>query len=291
MRVALVNSRVHMDQPRWNAPLVAAFAARGDEAVEVAWDDDAVDWPAFGAAVVRCTWDYCPRRGEFLAWARRAGSLTPLFNAPRVLEWNSHKAYLLELEERGVPVVPTVLLEAGSDEDAESLWHEHGWPSIVLKPAVGAGARDTFRVRAGEALPPEFRSLLESMDYLLQPYVPSIETGGESSLLFFGGAYSHAVSKVPRVGDYRVQVQHGGEYSPFNPSSDELAFAKKILGVLDFEPLYARIDYVSPEPGTLWLMELELIEPDLYLQHGPGAAEKFAAALADRLAAAEGRAG
>ena len=228
-----------------------ALVRRGAEARAVVWDDASVDWRAFDAIVVRSTWDYHKRIDEFRAWLDRMDGL-PLWNPPSVLRWNTHKAYLLDLQARGIEIVPTLLVPAGS--------------SFIVKPAVSATAFRTERHAA-------------DTDVLIQPFVPEVLTDGELSFMFLGQKFSHAVRKRAASGDFRVQNEFGGSAERFEPDEDLIAQAARIAAALGDEWLYARIDCVVRD-GRLILMELEASEPSLFLD--AESAERFADAIVSR---------
>jgi glutathione synthase/RimK-type ligase-like ATP-grasp enzyme len=269
--------------PELNADdLRAALALRnrGAQVDPVVWDAPGVDWTAFDAVIVRSVWDYHLRPLEFLRWVDRVeGAGTRLLNPPGVLRWNHHKSYLRDLASRGVATVPTAWLDRGSRPSLGPLLAERGWAEAVVKPAVSASAHETWRTRPAAAAADQERlqALLLAGDVLVQPLVPEVQSPGEWSFVFFGGAFSHAMLKRPREGDFRVQEELGGraEWTVAPP-----ALVAQALGALHAAPasgLYARVDGVE-SGGRLVLMEMELIEPVLYFGAEPAAADRFAAA-------------
>ncbi len=269
-RIALAT---YAGQPGGDADDAPLPAALGGDATFVVWDDPAVDWEGFDLVVVRSTWDYQRRRDAFLAWADARGDR--LVNPPDVLRWNTDKRYLGELPH----AVPTTFLSPG--EPLRALEGE-----VVLKPAVSAGSRDTARFAPperdrAEALLAQIHS--SGRTAMLQPYVPSVDARGETALLFFGGAFSHAIRKGPilRPGEAPTSADYAAEeISPREPAAAELAIAHEVLAAAPGHPhAYARVDLVEDETGAPLLLELELTEPSLFLAHAPGAAERFAAAV------------
>ncbi len=261
---------------------LAPLAARGIRAVPAVWDDAGVDWAAFDAIVVRSTWDYFHHLDRFRAWiAARDRAGVPLFNAAAIMLANVDKTYLRGLERAGVPVVPTAWPGAGSR--LADVLAAQGWAEAVVKPAVSGGAFETWRVAAAEADAHQhrFAALLARGDVLVQPFLPQI-AGGEVSLVYFDGRFSHALVKTPRAGDFRVQPQHGGQQQAYRPSAALVAQGAALLAALPETPLYARVDGLV-QNGALRLMELELVEPHLYLATNPGAEARFADAIARRL--------
>jgi hypothetical protein len=202
-----------------------------------------------------------------------------LQNPASVLRWNADKRYLGRLEEQGAPVVPTLFadhLSIGTMEEAQARF---GTDALVAKPQVSSTAWQTIRWSPGNDLEggPDGAAMV-------QPYLPAIEDSGEVSLIFFGGRFSHAISKRPQPGDFRVQPEFDGIISPYSPAPDELAAAARILAAVDEDLLYARVDLVRGLSGAPELIELELIEPDLYLGYDPNRGAAFAAAAKELIA-------
>jgi glutathione synthase/RimK-type ligase-like ATP-grasp enzyme len=263
--------------------LARAFEARGAEARRVIWDAAGADWDV-DLCLVRSTWDYHDKHPEFLAWTRRVEAAASLHNPAGLIAWNSEKTYLRQLAGRGVPTVPTVWVARGSALDAEGVLAERGWAEAVIKPAVDLGAKNLHRVRAGAG---EAQSALEAVferhEAMVQPFLPSLESEGELSLVYFDGELSHAVRKRPAPGDFRVQSIWGGTMTPAKPEAREAEIGELALSQLDEVPLYARVDLVSDLNGIPALIELELIEPNLYLSTNPTAADRLADAALTRL--------
>jgi len=264
--------------------LVAALEARGVTVALPAWDDPDVAWEDVDLALVRTTWDYPDRRDEFVAWAEATAARTSLWNPAEVLRWNTHKSYLLELEERGAPVVPTAWLARGDRVDLDELLRQRGWSRAVVKPAVAAGSSGLTRVEAGDGRgQPAVEALLRTHDVLVQPYLPSIETRGELSVVVVDGVPTHAVRKLPTAGDFRIQQEFGGRYDREELGPDTDALARWIVDATGSELLVARVDLVEDADGAPQLIELEATEPDLYLGVAPDAAEQVAEAVLRRL--------
>ena len=247
-----------------------ALAARGIAFERPLWSDPTVDWAAYDLAVVRTVWDYTADRDGFVDWAARAGGLTRLENPADVLRWNSHKGYLLELEERGAPVVPTAWLGRGDTVDLAALCVARGWDEVVCKPAVAAGSDGLIRVGGGPAGHRRAQGALDALlaagDVMIQPFRARIAEG-ELSLVAVEGRVTHAVRKHPASGDFRVQGRFGGRYAPERPSAEAVSLAEWILEALGAPLLFARVDLITADDGTLELGEVEATEPDLYLEH------------------------
>ena len=249
------------------------------------WDDPSVEWGAYAVVVVRSTWDYPLRRDEFLAWADAVAAVTHIANPPDVLRWNTDKRYLRELEAAGTPVVPTTWIEPG---DAVAL-PEHG--AFVVKPAVSAGARDTARHETADAAAREHVDGLIAVGrtVMIQPYLAAIDDVGETALVFAAGEYSHSIRKAAILGadvEFVDGLYAEERISACEPSRDERNVAEQVLDrVLGgrHRLLYARVDVVPAEDGRPMLLELEVTEPSLFLDHAAGSAERFATAIMGRL--------
>jgi len=292
--IALITARVARAQDADLALLESALRARELSAVVVDWDDAAVDWSQFALAVLRSAWDYSARLREFLSWLERAALATRIVNPPAVIRWNLDKHYLAELQRAGIPTVPTAYAEPGDDAGAvlERFLQEHGAAEVIIKPAVGSGARDAQR-HPRTALAPMRAQLsrlhAERRSALLQPYLERIDAQGETALIYLNGNFSHAVRKsaVLKRGHGPMQALFAPEeIAVREPAGEELALGARVLAALPFNDLlYARIDLVPDLRGAPCVLELELAEPSLYLGHSMHAAERLAAGLAVRMQA------
>jgi len=257
----------------------AALTARCVDAQQCVWDDPSVDWARFDLVLIRTTWDYQEKRDAFVAWARAMP--VPLHNPAPIIEWNTHKSYLRDLEARGIPIIPTEWLARGTTADIATLCERRGWRRAFLKPCVGATSRETLRFDAGDpAAQRHADRLLEQEDLMLQPYLSRVESDGELSAIFIDGELTHAVRKVPVAGDYRVQDDFGAkDYAITFP--DE-ALARRVVDAVSGGLLYARADFLMADEGLL-LTELELVEPSFFFRHGRQAADRLAQAISKRL--------
>ncbi|HEY4677340.1 MAG TPA: hypothetical protein VIJ01_09270 [Candidatus Angelobacter sp.] len=260
------------------------LAAANIETEIVDWRSDGIDFSKFDQIVLRSCWDYHLRVTEFIGWLRRVGRITPILNAVDTVLWNHNKFYLREVEARRIEIAPTVFVDGGPIASSE--WQEiRNWKKFVVKPAVSASAHQTWLFDSA-AVPTEneLKSKMEAQPFLIQQFIPEIETEGEISFIYIDGAYSHAVLKRPAAGDFRVQKEHGGSAELFHPDSALLDQANRIAATVPQvrDSLYCRIDAVARD-RKLVLMELELIEPELFLGLAEGAAERFADAIVRRL--------
>ena len=286
--VVLVTYDARRDVTDDDRLLADALSARGVSVHAEPWSDRSVRWSSFDAVVARSCWDYFLRPAEFHAWLDALElEGVRVFNDVRTLRWNADKSYLRDLESRGVAVIPTRWLERGSAASLRELRHTTGWSELVVKPTVSGGAHRTWCALPGAEADDDARlaTMVDDGAVMVQPLVDEIEREGEWSLVFLGGGYSHAVLKRPRRGDFRVQREHGGSLEAVDPPSSVILAAERVLAntPIDHEPLlYARVDGCIVG-GELLLMELELLEPELFLRCAPTAAARMAEALLARL--------
>jgi glutathione synthase/RimK-type ligase-like ATP-grasp enzyme len=237
------------------------------------------------AVVVRSTWDYHLRPSEFLGWVSRLEShRTTLFNPPATLRWNHDKRYLRELEEAGVHIVPTAWILPGDPRTLRTVLADRGWARAVVKPAISASAYETFVVN-GDTVDAEevaWRRVLARGTVLVQPFLGEVAEDGEWSLCFFAGGFSHAVRKRPREGEFRSQAEFGGELVVAHPPEAAVDAAYALLETAGQEWLYARVDGVLIR-DEFALMELEFIEPMLFLELVSDAPTRFAQAITARI--------
>ncbi|WP_413757088.1 ATP-grasp domain-containing protein [Streptomyces sp. MMBL 11-3] len=268
-RIALVTSQevLATGYDRDLPVLADAIRGAGADAVVLPWDEPGTEWGGFDLVLIRSTWDYTWRVGEFLAWADRCGAATTLANPPRVVRWNVDKRYLGELAAAGVPVVDTRYLAPGDPADLPA------GSEYVIKPTSGAGSRYAARYAPEDhdrAVRHLERMHAEGMTAIVQPYVRSIDTAGERALLFFGGRFLHAIRKgavlAPGTAFDDQKVPHPN-LRPWRPTPAELAVAERALAAVPGTPelLYARVDLVDGDDGEPRVMELELVEPNLFL--------------------------
>ncbi|MHC3472128.1 ATP-grasp domain-containing protein [Streptomyces sp. 7R007] len=282
-RVALVtyDSRPQPHRDRDLPVLLDALRAAGAEADRVFWDDPEADWAAYDLAVIRSTWDYSWRAAEFAAWAERCGKLTRLANPADVVRWNTDKRYLGDLAAAGVPVVPTRYLPPGAAADFPAAGE------YVVKPTSGAGARYAARYRPEEhdsAVRHLARLHDEGFTAMVQPYMRGIDAGGERALQFFGGRLLHASRKravLERGVAYDADKVAHPDLEPWTPAPAELAVAERALAAVPEAPelLYARVDLVDGDDGQPRVMELELVEPNLFLFLHPGSVPRVTEAI------------
>jgi len=262
---------------------IPVLEQRGWKVDTIPWTTDDPRWGDYDAVIVRSTWDYYVRPEAFFAVLESIEAAdTRLFNDLGVMRWNADKRYLTDLASRGVEVVPSLFGRRLEATDPAHFSEVLGAEKMVIKPVVGANASGAFvldKSLASEDVLARYRD----NDFLVQPFCVRIPEDGEVSLFFFDGDFSHAVRKVPKSGDFRVQEEHGGEIVSWAPPADVTDLAREVLESVEARCLCARVDLVRSNDGEgWWLMELELIEPSMYFRMDPGAAPRFADAL-DRL--------
>lgn len=281
--------------PEWeidDQPLVEALQRRGVRVHHPAWDDASFDFTTLDACLVRTTWDYEHRRDRFVKWAKATAGHIPFFNHPDVIEWNTHKSYLKDLAQAGVPSIPTEWIEQGEVVELAEVLSNRGWTRGFLKPVVGSTARGTFRFQNDDDSLQQAQTFLaerlavESM--MVQPYLKRVESGGEESIMIVDGEITHAVRKIPVPGDYRVQDDFGASDEPMEPDPAEAKLACRIMEIVaqrfDIDRLlYGRVDLLRDETGAPLLNELELVEPSFFFRHGSHAGDAIASAILARL--------
>lgn len=261
------------------------LAEAGIETEIVDWRSSCCDFRKFDLIVLRSCWDYHLRAAEFIGWLQRVAHTTPVLNTIDTVLWNHNKFYLREVEALGIEIAPTVFV-SGRDSIEPNVWRKiKSWPKPVVKPAVSASAHKTWLFDS-VTVPDEdeLKSKMEGEAFLIQQFIPEIERQGEISFIYIDGVYSHAVLKRPAAGDFRVQKEHGGSAELFHPDLALMDQADEIAAMVPQvrDSLYCRIDAVARD-GKLVLMELELIEPELFLGLAEGAAERFAKAIIRRV--------
>ncbi len=272
IRLALATSQNPL--PPSDRLLLRALAEKGFDVRAAIWSDSDEPWAAFHAVLVRSCWDYHLRLDEFLEWvAMLEHRGVAVLNHPDVIRWNVNKVYLAELAANGIAMPKTLFVQSpGRQLDLEQVRAARGWPNAVVKPLVSASAHRTELRCSG----------LVSGPAMIQQYMATIETEGEWSLIYFNHRFSHGVVKKPRPGDFRVQTAFGGTTSLAQPFEELRRFAGCVLDRLTRPAMFARVDIVMAGTSPQ-LMELEVIEPELFLDFVPGAAERLAAEIHDYL--------
>ncbi len=263
-------------------PLAAGLSASGHRVEAAAWDDLTVDWTRYDTVIIRSTWNYHLHPQAFLAWLLRLEShQLRIINPVDILKWNMNKEYLADLRQMDIPLPETLFLKAGDTPDLDTIFQQTGWQQAVIKPCISATAYNTWVTQPGttDKDTKKLDRLLTTGRYLIQEFMEEVETEGEYSLIFFGRQYSHAVKKKAKKGDFRVQEQYGGQSLPTRPGPSIIRQAAAILDKAvppDTSPhlLYARVDGVMRK-DIFTLMELELVEPSLFINKRTSAIRQF----------------
>ena len=268
--------------PAYPEPWAWAFHVEAEALRVSGFEVSARPWTApgdlipFDAVLPLVVWGYHERYAQWLGLLERLeNESVPVINSPALLRWNSDKAYLAELDAKGVPTVHTITVDALDEHAMREARDRFGCEPLVVKPPVSASATGTFLLRPGDSLP----ETVVGQRMLIQPFMESIAANGEYSLMLFSGRFSHAILKTPKRGDFRVQPHLGGTEKPCEEPEGAVALAKSALAVAPVEAVYARVDMVADDDGTLRIMELELIEPALWLNHAPDRGADFASAV------------
>lgn len=282
VNIALATSNQYPELIEGETLLLKAFLAAGYTARAVVWDDQSINWDSFTFVIIRSCWDYHKKVDAFRAWLDMlAKHNVVLLNPQDIVRWNMHKEYLIELQQAGVPIPPTKLIRQNDARSLQEILAEFTRGEFVAKPCYGASAFGIIKIDIRHANWPEvnkkFTKLLAHSDVLIQAFVPEI-VNGEISAMLFGGELSHAVIKMPKIGDFRSQVELGGTESPIQLDDATLAGIRRLYAACNKKALYARLDFVQTASGPL-LMELELIEPYLFFDFDEAAPARFVQAF------------
>jgi glutathione synthase/RimK-type ligase-like ATP-grasp enzyme len=260
------------------------LARAGVETEIVDWRSSGCDFRKFDLIVLRSCWDYHLRAAEFIGWLQKVAQTTPVLNPIDTVLWNHNKFYLREVEALGIEIVPTIFVSHAKTLGAEDATTIRSWQNVVVKPAISASAHNTRLMDSTSWSADQEAIRIMQGPFMVQPFIPEIQDQGEISFVYIDGRFSHAVLKRPTAGDFRVQQEHGGSAELFHPSPALLDQANQIAATVPQvrDSLYCRIDAVARD-GKLVLMELELIEPELFLGLAKGAAERFADAIIRRI--------
>lgn len=262
-----------------DALLAEALSGLGATVESVPWRREGVGWQDYAAVVIRSTWDYIDDPNRFLEVLTDITRATRLVNPFETVAWNCDKRYLLDLRQRGAPVVPTRIVRGGEDLDRTTNDLGGASEGYIVKPAVGVGAFETVRVTDLAEAQATLAAKPPGRRYLLQPFVPAIRQEGEWAFIYLGGSLRYAVLKEAAEADFRVQEEYGGRWTVRTPSPDDVAAAETVMRALPVAAIYARVDMARLPGGSLALMELEAIEPSLAFHIAPEGARQLARLL------------
>ncbi|MEZ6033606.1 MAG: hypothetical protein R3C17_10970 [Planctomycetaceae bacterium] len=258
------------------------LASRGMQVESVSWRDRRVQWDDFEMVIIRSPWDYQHAADEFLSVLEEIdASEAILWNPIEVVRWNIRKTYLQDLSAHEIEIVPTQFIHSPTEFQIDNMFEFFGTDQIVIKPVIGAGAEHTFRLNRDSttAVMPQILTLYADRLALLQPFIPGVIDSGETSLVFFAGQHSHSVLKTPKAGDFRVQEEYGSQVEAIQADPAFVELASRALELAPQPALYGRVDLVQLQNGRPAVMELELIEPSLYLRYDKHSAARFAAVI------------
>jgi glutathione synthase/RimK-type ligase-like ATP-grasp enzyme len=267
---------------------IEPLADLGWQVETLSWRQTDRPWDHFDAVVIRSTWDYWNDVPAFLETLARIDRQAPLANPLGLVHWNLAKTYLRDLEGKGVLVVPSLWLD-GFDPGSTRDWSRRlGSEELVVKPTVGANGEDAYRFTPADPADrlQSIAGRFRGRDCIVQPFLPGVLREGEYSLFYFSGRFSHAILKVPARGEFRSQEERGAAIRAVEPGERLLQRGREAVDAVEPAPLYARVDLVCDADGDFAIMELELIEPSLYLRTDPAAPGRFARALDAWFAAA-----
>ena len=249
------------------------------------WKSSNIDWQKQKAAIFRSTWDYFDNFKTFNKWIEINKSKIRFINSYHLIRWNLDKSYLFDLQKKNINIPSSVLVKKNQNTTLKELFSNCCWNEAILKPTISGAARHTYRIHREKTQEFDnlFSDLIKSEDFLFQEFLTDITLNGEISLIMIDGKYTHAVRKIAKKGDFRVQDDHGGKVEKYNANTNEIQFAKKCIENCPEKPLYARVDIVYDNNGQVSLGELELIEPELWFRNNPNSAKLLASKIYEDL--------
>jgi len=248
---------------------------------KVIWNDKHIKWEDYSLAILKSPWDYFDLIEEFYIWLDQLEAKNvKLLNPIEVVRWNANKQYLQEIEAAGLKITPSFFIQNKESINLEHFFEKFNTNKLIVKPCVSGGAKNTFKVTVDNVneVNQKLNRLIQEEDFIIQPFLPEILENGEWSFVFFNGAYSHSLIKQAKPGDFRVQPAHGGSVHPQKPNEELIVIAKQYVTLFAKDCLYARVDGTFVN-GEFLLMELELIEPFLFLNTEPENYERYYSAL------------
>ncbi len=254
--------------------LQTALENKGLKVCKKDWADPDFNWKHTSYAIFRTTWDYFERFDEFFSWIEQTKLKTTFINSTEIINWNIDKHYLKDLSEKKINIAPTLFIEKDDVITLAQLFEKTKWSEAVIKPAISGAARHTYRITPNNYIDYEniFQKLITMEGMLFQEFMNNITLKGEISLIMIGGKYTHAVQKIAKEGDFRVQDDHGGSVKKYTPTKEEILFSENCLSAIPFKTIYARVDIIYDNNNKPSLSELELIEPELWFRNNPKSA-------------------
>ena len=258
-----------------------ALENQGLKVLRLSWDDSGFNWSTTKYILFRTTWDYFDRFTEFSTWLENVSKQTKLLNSKDIIHWNLDKHYLLDLQQKGIHICESFFVEKGTSFSLLEISEKLQLNNFILKPCVSGGGRHTYKINK-ESIEKHntiFNNLISKEAMIIQPFQHNIIDKGEISLVIINGVYTHAVLKIAKKGDFRVQDDFGGSVHNYTPNKKEISFAEKCIEACSETPIYARVDIFIDNNNELALAELELIEPELWFRNHTNAADKLANAI------------
>lgn len=254
-------------------------------AEEISWLNEEVNWNDYDAVIVRSTWDYQNDSEKFISVLEKISGVSHLENELDLMKWNMNKNYLFDLEQKGVKIVDTIWKKNFNTNLAHEYFEKLDTDEIIIKPNISANADNTFRLTRDKLNKNhgQLEKIFAAREFMVQPFLINIIDEGEYSLFFFNGKFSHSVLKKPKENDFRVQEEHGGNIQPFKVSSELILIGENIIRKLSTIPLYGRVDLVRTKENEFALIELELIEPSLYLNKDEQSPFRFVKAFEEKI--------
>lgn len=242
------------------------------------WNDAVFDWSTTRSVIFRSTWDYFDKFDEFKIWLNKIKNQCFLINSHEIISWNVDKHYLLDLQNKGIPIPESIFIPKNKSIDLSSLMNKNQWDEIVVKPTISGAAKNTYRLKEEDlsSFQNKWENLISQEDFIIQEFQKQVISKGEVALMVFGGKYTHAVLKQAKKGDFRVQDDFGGSIATYNPDKEMIKLAEKSVQTMSPVPAYARVDVIWNNKSELVVSELELIEPELWFRLNPHAADVLA---------------
>ena len=284
-KVALLSTDYLENFFTYDKLLIEPMRKIGWNAEEISWRNENVNWNDYDSVIVRSTWDYQNDSEKFISVLEKINGVSHLENELELMKWNMNKNYLFDLEQKGVKIVDTIWEKNFNTNLAHEYFEKLDTDEIIIKPNISANADNTFRLTR-EKLNKNLqllKKIFAAREFMVQPFLKNIIEEGEYSLFFFNGGFSHSVLKKPKENDFRVQEEHGGNIQPFKVSSELILIAENIIKKLSTIPLYGRVDLVRTKENEFALIELELIEPSLYLNKDDQSSFRFVSAFEERI--------
>jgi len=265
--------------------VLQALKKKGLSTIKTFWDNPEIDYTKTKAVLFRSIWDYFHRFREFSRWLEKVQSETILINPQNIIHWNIDKHYLLDLQQKGINIPPTVFAEKGDKRTLNDFFKDCSWDEAVLKPAVSGAGRHTYKISEKNLKEFEdiYQSLIKNESMMLQEYQTNITKYGEAAFMVFDGKFSHSIIKKAKKGDFRVQDDFGGSVYHYEASHEEIEFAEKVTACINPLPVYSRVDIIKDNNNKPAIGELELIEPELWFRYHPPAADLLADAVYNKI--------